>query len=758
MDVRWDFQLRQSGEVSSPVLWGWRRPWIIIPIPVASWTDEQVGFMLRHELAHLARCDNLYRQLAFAACAAFWFNPLVWLAERFLRIEQERACDNLVLQSGGRPSGYARVLLALADHLLWPKHWSPAQFLSRFTLKDRLAWILADAVDRSRPTRLSVGSRVAVILLVAVSAVVLRPGNRVVLGADEPQPTGWIAQWRQGRRTFPPGILQPMVEDRDTSIRQTPSGGALSESAALTSNSSLGQRIPLLPPGVEVRSSRTLMPRVAADIQPPGGLRSATYRYGLPVQRSLALAQRVFRLGAPLPADPRVVTDEEGGSVPSSEDGESKPAVPAPDRPEPQRRLVGFKAERTEIYDPYLLSVEPVEINDQGVVALNLWGGSAPQRPALWSEATGTVELGAPRDWLITHASRINRENQVLATSFGPLAGQKMGTALWLLSSDGSYQAIDVPQGCTTPAAFDLNDRGEVLAECGVPFFWSGATGAVQLGFLPEEGETSQGWTRATALNNAGQIVGTSNLRAFVWSLDSGIRELPGLVDRLESDPSVPGPPTSTWGFDINDAGQVVGRANFQSGSQGESTAAFVWTPEAGARIMWPRADESGFWPDSIHSQAQAISPSGYILAVSYRGTADESGFSTPIIGAISGSPHVIEDISLSLVEATSHHRLINSSGWFVGNNHTRSPEGDLGERHPFVWIPDVGMVDLSVEGESLSSVALAITESGLVLGGGAPSDASEPGGGRALIWKLVPVYEDQEESPSEEGRASEAR
>src|SRR5262249_15562515 len=45
------------------------------------------------------------------ACALHWFNPLVWHANRRLRLESERTSDDLALSAGLAPAGYAAQLV-----------------------------------------------------------------------------------------------------------------------------------------------------------------------------------------------------------------------------------------------------------------------------------------------------------------------------------------------------------------------------------------------------------------------------------------------------------------------------------------------------------------------------------------------------------------------------------------------------------------------------------------------------------------------
>jgi hypothetical protein len=70
--------------------------------------------VLLHEVAHVKRGDCRVQLLAQMACAVYWFNPLIWIAARQLRVERERACDDEVLAHGATPSAYAADVLQLA--------------------------------------------------------------------------------------------------------------------------------------------------------------------------------------------------------------------------------------------------------------------------------------------------------------------------------------------------------------------------------------------------------------------------------------------------------------------------------------------------------------------------------------------------------------------------------------------------------------------------------------------------------------------
>jgi beta-lactamase regulating signal transducer with metallopeptidase domain len=121
LGVRQSVRLLRSPAAAMPLTWGTVRPVLLLPAEADEWNPARRRMVLWHELAHIRRGDWLTQMLASAACAVYWFNPLVGLAARQMRTLRERACDDLVLACGAMASDYASELLALAAGLADPR-------------------------------------------------------------------------------------------------------------------------------------------------------------------------------------------------------------------------------------------------------------------------------------------------------------------------------------------------------------------------------------------------------------------------------------------------------------------------------------------------------------------------------------------------------------------------------------------------------------------------------------------------------------
>lgn len=115
-DLRVDRPVRLvvSRRLRVPATWGVLRPTVVLPADYAHWSPETLDRVLLHELAHVRRGDCAAYLLGEIARAVHWPNPLAWLALDRLRLESERASDDLVLTFMDGPSAYAQDLVSIA--------------------------------------------------------------------------------------------------------------------------------------------------------------------------------------------------------------------------------------------------------------------------------------------------------------------------------------------------------------------------------------------------------------------------------------------------------------------------------------------------------------------------------------------------------------------------------------------------------------------------------------------------------------------
>jgi beta-lactamase regulating signal transducer with metallopeptidase domain len=130
-----------------PAVLGVLRPVIVTPADFdARFSDEERRVVLAHERAHMAQGDPLINAILAALQCVNWFNPLVHMGARALRVDQELACDAAVLKtssarlyaeailktqiSAGAPLGCAwpsRSLASLKERIAMLKHNLPTR-------------------------------------------------------------------------------------------------------------------------------------------------------------------------------------------------------------------------------------------------------------------------------------------------------------------------------------------------------------------------------------------------------------------------------------------------------------------------------------------------------------------------------------------------------------------------------------------------------------------------------------------------------
>ena len=78
------------------------------------YTQEERRRVLAHELTHLAHGDLIYNLISAFFLAAFWWNPVIWLAFRRFRRDMEVYCDYDAARKTGDKKGYAETLVRAA--------------------------------------------------------------------------------------------------------------------------------------------------------------------------------------------------------------------------------------------------------------------------------------------------------------------------------------------------------------------------------------------------------------------------------------------------------------------------------------------------------------------------------------------------------------------------------------------------------------------------------------------------------------------
>jgi HEAT repeat protein/beta-lactamase regulating signal transducer with metallopeptidase domain len=169
--------LVESDRLSVPIVSGSFRSRLIVPSEARDWSSERVEAVLHHEFAHIKRRDILVQLLAQLACCLYWLNPLVWILERRMFIERERACDDIAVGQRLKASDYAGFLMEVMEQLgTAQKHtWVMSAMAEGTDFKDRILSLLDPAANRTVPKVRYAGTVIvfSICLLIPLSA--LRP-------------------------------------------------------------------------------------------------------------------------------------------------------------------------------------------------------------------------------------------------------------------------------------------------------------------------------------------------------------------------------------------------------------------------------------------------------------------------------------------------------------------------------------------------------------------------------------------------------
>ena len=106
------FTVRLLDNISQPFVWGLWRGTIYLPSRVQSIQTDRQKAVVMHEMAHVVRWDSLLNLIQILIQGLFWFHPLVWLANRFIRQEREKCCDETAIaRLNTQPKEYGSAII-----------------------------------------------------------------------------------------------------------------------------------------------------------------------------------------------------------------------------------------------------------------------------------------------------------------------------------------------------------------------------------------------------------------------------------------------------------------------------------------------------------------------------------------------------------------------------------------------------------------------------------------------------------------------
>ena len=107
----------QSARVDVPMVIGWLRPALVVPVSLlAGLSTADLEMLLAHELAHIRRYDMAVNLAQTVVETLLFYHPAVWWLSARIREERENCCDDLALAATGRDRGeYGAMLLHLEE-------------------------------------------------------------------------------------------------------------------------------------------------------------------------------------------------------------------------------------------------------------------------------------------------------------------------------------------------------------------------------------------------------------------------------------------------------------------------------------------------------------------------------------------------------------------------------------------------------------------------------------------------------------------
>lgn len=94
------------------------KPYVIISQDICNeFNDEEIKYILLHEIVHIKRKDIIIKFIMIIFCCIYWFNPFIWIARAIMMNDMELSCDEKVLNSLSKNEiqGYGKTIIKVLE-------------------------------------------------------------------------------------------------------------------------------------------------------------------------------------------------------------------------------------------------------------------------------------------------------------------------------------------------------------------------------------------------------------------------------------------------------------------------------------------------------------------------------------------------------------------------------------------------------------------------------------------------------------------
>ncbi len=184
LNIKRNIKLHTGNTFNTTFISGILNPKIFIPSYYLDNLDiEKLEYILIHELSHYKRKDILVNYLQIIIQIFYWFNPIIYIAMKYIRDDRELACDDYVMEfiEEDNSIDYGMTIIEMARITVKNNN---RNYLVSFSNKEPLIKRRIKMVDRFR--KINTKAKIAIfILIVIIAGIFLTNYNNDIFSGEK---------------------------------------------------------------------------------------------------------------------------------------------------------------------------------------------------------------------------------------------------------------------------------------------------------------------------------------------------------------------------------------------------------------------------------------------------------------------------------------------------------------------------------------------------------------------------------------------